>query len=158
MLYALLKTVHLLSIIVWLGGMFFTLFCLRHAVFLLPPAQRVPVMALALGRFFKAAGVAALLAVASGGWMIGGEVRTTHRTGAAFHVPLEWLVMAVLGGVMVLIFGHIRFALFKRLQRAEASQDWPAGAAALQSIRSWVAVNLVIGTVIVVVVMAGAMS
>ena len=52
---------------------------------------------------------------------------------------------------MMAIFGHIRFALFRRLQRAVAASDWPSGAKALGSIRSWVGVNLALGVVIVVV-------
>jgi uncharacterized membrane protein len=66
--------------------------------------------------------------------------------------------MAGLGLLMVAIFGHIRFALFKRVQRASAAQDWAAGGAALKAIRDWVAVNLTIGVVIVVVVIAGTMT
>jgi len=49
------------------------------------------------------------------------------------------------------IFGHIRFALLRRLQRAVAASDAPAGGRALASIRSWVAVNLALGLAIVVV-------
>ena len=70
-------------------------------------------------------------------------------------MPLEWLIMAVLGVVMVLIFGHIRFALFRRVQRARAAQDWPAAAAALASVRGWVAINMTIGVVVVLVTLMG---
>ncbi len=65
-------------------------------------------------------------------------------------MPLDWTVMAVLGIVMMGIFGHIRFALFKRLDKAVAASDWTAGGAALASIRTWVAVNLAIGVAIIV--------
>jgi uncharacterized membrane protein len=70
-------------------------------------------------------------------------------------MPLSWTVMATLGLVMMAIFGHIRFALFKRLQRAVTAADWPAGGKALASIRSWVGVNLWIGVGIVVVLLLG---
>jgi uncharacterized membrane protein len=52
---------------------------------------------------------------------------------------------------MMAIFAHIRFALFKRLDKAVTAQDWPAGGAALASIRTWVSVNLVIGVAIIAV-------
>ena len=71
-------------------------------------------------------------------------------------MPLDWAVMAVLGVLMVAIFGHIRFVLYKRLSAAVAAQDWPAGAAQLGQIRQWVLVNLVLGLLIVVVVRLGA--
>jgi uncharacterized membrane protein len=58
----------------------------------------------------------------------------------------------VLGLAMMAIFGHIRFALYKRLRRAVAAKDWPAGGAALAAIRTWVGVNLAIGVAIIVIV------
>ena len=155
MAYALLNTVHLLAVVVWLGGMFFAHFCLRPAAMSLPPAQRVPLMATALGRFFQAVAVSIGLIVASGGWMLWRVATTTKQTGAPFNMPLEWLVMAVLGVVMMLVFGHIRLVLYRRLQRAVAAQDWPAGGDALVAIRGWVAINLTVGAVIVLVVMMG---
>ena len=49
-----LKFVHLVAVSVWIGGMFFAHFCLRPAAFeLLVPAQRLPLMVGALGRFFR---------------------------------------------------------------------------------------------------------
>jgi uncharacterized membrane protein len=59
--------------------------------------------------------------------------------------------MTVLGIAMVAIFMHIRFALFRRLGRAVAAADWAAGATALAQIRTWVALNLGLGIVVVVV-------
>jgi uncharacterized membrane protein len=69
------------------------------------------------------------------------------------HMPMSWMVMATLGLLMMAIFGHIRFVLYKRLQRAVEGSDWPAGGAALGSIRVWVLANLFIGLVIIVVLM-----
>ena len=66
-------------------------------------------------------------------------------------MPLAWTVMAVLGVVMVAIFMHIRFALFKRLGRAVAASEWAAGGAALAKIRTWVSINLGLGVLIVLV-------
>jgi len=80
------------------------------------------------------------------------------QSGGNFKMPIEWMVMAVLGVLMVLIFAHIRFALYKRLSRAVTAAAWPAGGAALASIRTWVMVNLVIGVVIVLVTQVGLAS
>ena len=52
MLYASLKAVHLLAIIVWVGGMFFMLHCLRPAASLLEPPLRLALLHATMRRFF----------------------------------------------------------------------------------------------------------
>lgn len=151
MLYAILKLLHVLSIVVWVGGMVFAGFFLRPAALQLPPPQRVALMHAALQRFFAAVVVAVLVVFVTGGWMIGRAAKETVQAGLAFNMPLDWTLMATLGLLMMAIFAHIRFALFKRLDKAVTAQDWPAGGAALASIRTWVSVNLVIGVVIIAV-------
>ena len=152
MLYATLKLVHILSLIVWIGGMVFAHFFLRPATQTLEPAVRVRLMADVLQRFFNAVLVAIVLVLGSGLWMIGNIARAAAESGGRFAMPLSWTIMATLGLVMMAIFGHIRFALFKRLQRAVAAADWAAGGKALASIRSMVAVNLGLGVLTVAVV------
>ncbi len=155
MFYAALKTIHLLSIIVWIGGMVFVQFFLRPSVASLAPPQRLRLMHDVLGRFFNAVLAAAGLVLVTGTWMIGRVAKQTVQAGGNFTMPIEWMIMAALGIVMVGIFGHIRFALYKRLSRAVTSADWAAGGAAMANIRVWVAINLAIGVVIVVVTLAG---
>jgi uncharacterized membrane protein len=158
MLYALLKFVHLYTVVIWVGGMVFALFCLRPAAMTLPPPTRVPLMHAALGRFFNVVLVSSVLTLLSGGWLMSRVAQTTHQTGAKFNMPIEWMVMASGGVLMFAIFGHIRFALFKRLTRAVSASDWPASGAALASIRTWVGVNLAIGTLIIAAVVLGTMT
>ena len=158
MLYAVLKTLHLLSIIVWIGGMVFAHFFLRPAVGALEPSVRVRLMHAVLGRFFTAVLGAAALALVTGGWMIGRMAAQMAQSGVRFNMPIEWMVMATLGILMMLIFGHIRFVLYKRLTHAVQAVDWPAGAAALAQTRSWVLVNLGLGVLIVLVTLLGAAS
>ncbi len=155
MLYALLKTLHLLSIVVWIGGMVFAHFFLRPAVGMLEPALRVRLMHAVLGRFFNAVLVVALLTLVTGSWMIVNTAAQLAQSEARFRMPLEWMIMATLGMVMMLTFGHIRFVLYKRLGLALQDAAWPKGAAALAQIRLWVMVNLVLGVVIVLVTVLG---
>jgi uncharacterized membrane protein len=145
MIYAILKTVHVLSVIVWIGGMVFAHFFLRPAVARLDPPLRLRLMHDVLGRFFWAVLAASLLTLASGAWMIGHAARQVAHQGGSFQMPLAWMVMAGLGTVMVAIFLHIRFVPYARLARAVAASDTPAGASALAQIRRWVAVNLGLG-------------
>ncbi len=151
MIYAILKTIHVLSIIVWVGGMAFAHLFLRPAVAQLEPAVRLRLMHDVLGRFFKAVLVASLLALASGLWMLGRVAKQVVQSGGSFDMPLAWTVMTVLGVAMVAIFMHIRFALYKRLGRAVAASEWGAAGAALVQTRKWVLVNLCLGVLVVVV-------
>lgn len=150
MLFILLKIIHLLAVIVWLGGMAFAHFFLRPAVAQLDPPTRVTLMHDVLQRFFAAVLVIVVLVLLSGLGMIGYTHHLAAQVGAKVPMPLSWIIMGTLGIVMVLVFGHIRFALFKRLARAVQATDWPAGGKALGQIRSLVALNLALGTVIIV--------
>ena len=151
MLYAALKTLHLLAILLWVGGMAFTLFFVRPALNTLGAPERVRLMHAVLGRFFKAVLAASLLTLGTGIWMLGRVAKQTVQSGGSFQMPLSWTLMSVLGVLMVAIFMHIRFALFKRLDRAVTASDWAAGGAALAQIRTWVAVNLALGVGVVVI-------
>ena len=83
--------------------------------------------------------------------MIGRVAKQAVQSGGSFAMPLDWTLMAALGILMMAIFGHIRFALFKRLTRAVAASDWATGGQALASIRTWVAVNLALGVAIIAI-------
>ncbi len=149
MLYNLLKLLHLASIIVWIGGMVFAHFFLRPATQALEAPQRVRLMHDVLQRFFTAVTVAIVVVLGSGLWMIGRVAKQAVQSGGTFAMPLSWTLMATLGLVMMAIFGHIRFASFKRLQKAMAASDWPLAGQALASIRTGVAVNLALGGIVV---------
>jgi uncharacterized membrane protein len=154
--YALLKSIHLLGIIVWVGGMFFTVACLRPAAAALEPPARVALMRDALGRFLDIVLGAATLVLITGVWMIASASRVSVKAGIGFNMPLDWHAMVTLGVVMIAIFGYIRFALFIEVRRAAAAKEWPAAAAALGRIRLLVLVNLVLAVIIVVVTRLGA--
>lgn len=151
MIYTALKLSHVLSILVWVGGMVFAHFFLRPALAALQAPDRLRLMHDVLGRFFKAVLLVSTWAVVSGLWMVGRVAKETVQGGGAFHMPLSWTVMGTLGIAMWLIFGHIRFALYKRLARAVAASDWPLAGVALASIRLWVTVNMALGLLTVVV-------
>ncbi len=155
MLYATLKTVHLLSVIVWVGGMVFAQFFLRPALGSLEGPQRLTLMQAVLARFFSAVLAAAALSVLSGLWMMRRVAGQAAQLGVTTNLPLEWFVMAVLGALMALIFGYIRVVPYPRLVAAVAAHDWPAGATALATIRRWVMVNLIVGVATVAITQTG---
>ena len=156
MYYAALKAVHLLSLVAWVGGMYFALTCLRPALAPLDGPLRLRLMTDVLGRFFRVVAIAIGLLLVSGTWMLWSAMRVSTTRGLAFNMPLDWLAMITLGVVMIAVFGHIRVNLYRRLQRAVQAQDWPAGAVVHGRIRTWVTLNLVIGVLVIVVMRLGA--
>lgn len=130
---------HLFGVIVWVGGMVFAHFCLRPAVAELTPQSRLPLMESALGKFLSWVSASVIVILLTGGFMM-------SKVGNA-QAPWPVLAMAVTGVVMMLLFGHLRFAMYPRVQRAVQAQRWPDGAAAIVSIRRTVVINLVLGVV-----------
>lgn len=140
---ALARTLHLLGIVIWVGGMFFANFALRPAVAALAPPQRLPLLAEALGRFVVFTGVAVVLVVASGGWLIG-------AAGGMAAVSRAVHAMMAIGVVMALVYVYVAAAPYRALRGAVARADWPAGGAAMAQIRPLIAANLALGLVAVV--------
>ncbi len=148
-LYDALRAVHILAIITWIGGMYFAHFSLRPALSTLEPPQRLKLMHVVLSRFFAAVLVASLATVGSGIWMIGRTAKLVSQTGGNFAMPWTWTVMASLGILMLLIFFYIRFKLFKSFEADVTKGTWPDAGSHLASIRKWVGINMMIGTLIV---------
>jgi uncharacterized membrane protein len=134
---------HLLSAMLWIGGMAFALFALRPAaIATLQPPQRLPLMSAALGKFFRLVMVAVVVLLATGLHMIfaaGGFA--TARPGV--HVMFGG------GLVMIAIFGYIAHGCHPKMRRHVEAQEWPAAGARLETIRKLVVVNLVLGVLIV---------
>lgn len=152
MFYSVVKFIHVIAVILWVGGMLFAHCFLRPAAAQLEPPVRLKLMASVLGPFLNAVLWAIVLILLTGMSMIGQEASQASRTGGAFFMPLSWTLMASGGIVMMAIFGHIRFVLYKRLAAAGAAGDWPKGGQAMAGIRRWVGVNLVLGIAIVAIV------
>ncbi|MGE8615533.1 MAG: CopD family protein [Achromobacter veterisilvae] len=155
MLYSALKFVHVMAVILWVGGMLFAHCFLRPAAARLEPPVRLRLMASVLGPFLNAVLAAVVLILLSGIAMIGQEAAQAAQTGGAFFMPRSWTAMAAGGLVMMAIYGYIRFALYPRLGAAVARSDWPAGGLAMGGIRRWVGLNLLLGIAIVAIVFLG---
>jgi uncharacterized membrane protein len=144
MLYALLKSIHLLSFVAWVGGMFFTLACLRPALPVIDGPARLKLMGEVLRRFFIVVGNAIGLMLLSGIAMLA----MTLHAGDAARVPLAWNVMIGLGIVMIAIYGYLRANLFRNFQRAALAGDSAAAVASLAKIRVVVGINVALGVVV----------
>jgi len=155
MLYAALKFIHLMAVILWVGGMLFAHCFLRPAAAQLEPPVRLRLMASVLGPFLNAVLAAIVLILFSGAVMIGQEASQAAQTGGAFFMPRSWTLMASGGLVMTAIYAYIRFVLYPQLRAAVAAADWPQGGQAMGGIRRWVGINLLLGIAIVAIVFLG---
>lgn len=135
---------HLCAAIIWLGGMVFAHFCLRPAVALLEPPQRLRLMAATLTRFFVIVIPAIVLLLATGGYLYMG------REGLA--APIGVHIMVGIGIAMCLIFGHLFFGSFRRLKAAVSTATWSTAATQLGKIRMLVLTNMVLGFAAVIAV------
>lgn len=128
--------VHLAAAIFWMGGMGFLLLALRPALHAqLQPPVRLPLIAQVLARFFAVVGVSVAVLLASGLWLLL----------PAAAAPPGWHAMAAIGLAMMLIFGHIWWAPYRRLQRAVAAGDWPAGGRCMGQITLLARINFALG-------------
>ncbi len=133
---------HVAGVVVWVGGMFFAHMALRPAVAALEPPQRLTLLAAALARFLAWVGISVVAILASGGAMMamqGGVNAMSHAIAS----------MAAAGVVMTLIYAWLVAVPYRRLRGAVAASDWPAAGAAMKRIRHLVAVNLVLGFVVI---------
>jgi uncharacterized membrane protein len=126
---------HLLGVIVWVGGMFFAYFCLRPAAAsVLLPAQRLPLWDAAFQPFLRWTAIAVAAVLVSGTTMM---VQVGMR-----NAPLGWHLMMGLGLLMAFVFLYVYIYLYPKLRLACQASDWPAAGTALNRIRHMVEVNL----------------
>lgn len=137
---------HVLSAVIWVGGMFFAYMAMRPAVVeVIEASQRGALWCHTLSRFFKWVWAAVILLLVTGYWMIfsafGG------MAGAGWHIH----AMQTLGLVMMLLYFHVYFAPFRRLKQAVANQDPQEGGRQVGKIRKLVGINLVLGLIVVAI-------
>ena len=137
---ALLLLLHILSAVIWVGGMFFAHQMVRPSVGSLDPSVRLPLWRRIFARFFPWVWGAVAVLLGSGLAMQALGVRGLHVE-----------IMAGLGVVMMLAFGHLYFAPWKRFRRAVDGADFAAAALQLNQIRRIVEFNLALGLIVVVV-------
>ncbi len=140
---------HLLAVVIWVGGMFFAYMALRPAAASMEPPLRLPLWSRTFMRFFPWVWVAVILLPSTGYWMI------FHVFGGPAHAGMGINIMQVLGIVMILIYLHVFFAPYRRLNKAVAAGDFATAGKQLAQIRRLIAINLTIGLITIVVAGAG---
>jgi len=137
---------HLISVVIWVGGMFISYMCVRPvAASVLEPPQRLQLWEQIFARFFPWVWAAVILLPLTGFWMI-------WQMGGFRAVGIYVHAMLGLGIVMILIFLHVFFGPYRRLKAAVAAQDYPGAGQRMVQIRHLIAVNLILGLIIIAAV------
>lgn len=145
-MYDYAKLLHLIAGIVWIGGMTFMLFALRPAALSVMEAQpRAILMGQVWKRFYVLVLLSIVVLFTTGTHLYTATFRAAKMATGQGSVPLGWNIMLVLGITMMLVFGHIYFAGFKKYKRAVAAAAWPAAAKAAGLIHSMTLVNFTLG-------------
>ena len=133
---ALFLVLHLLSAVIWVGGMFFAYVCLRPAAAsVLEPNVRLPLWSAVFKRFFPWVWLSVLFIVLSGHGMIA-------SFGGMANVGKHVHIMLGLGYLMIALYLHVYFALFGKLKRFVSAQSWAEAGATLNKMRLIIGINL----------------
>ena len=140
---------HVLSIVIWVGGMFFAYMILRPvAASELEPPVRLNLWRHVFSRFFPWVWASIVIVPLSG-------IYLTMPFGGFGTAPMYIHIMTGLGVIMIMIFLHVFFAPFKRIKRALDASDIPLAAKQLNQIRTLVGLNTLIGLITTAVATAG---
>jgi uncharacterized membrane protein len=137
-----LRIIHVLGAVLWVGGMFFSLAVLRPSLQILEPPQRILVHAQVFRRFFLVVWHAMPLIILSGFIML-----FVYYGGPA-HVGWNVHLMLLAGLVMAGVFVGMVFGPYKTFR---STSDRPQMARSLNSIRHMIGFNLVLGMITIVV-------
>ncbi len=141
---------HLISAVIWVGGMFFAHMALRPAAAqVLDPPHRLQLWVQVFKRFFLWVWLSIIVILVTGYWMLFGVFGGFANAGMHIHL------MHGGGILMVLIYLHVFFAPYRRLRHAVVVQDYTEGVNQLAQIRKLVTLNLSIGLIVVLVASGG---
>lgn len=141
---------HLLSVILWVGGMMFAHMMLRPAaVQVLEPPLRLNLWVQVFKNFFLWVWIAIITLLATGYWMVFGVFDGFGNVGLHIHI------MHGLGIVMILIFMYVYFIPYRKLRHAVIVENFQEGGAKLAQIRQLVGTNILIGLAISIIASAG---
>ena len=133
-------TLHILAVLIWVGGMFFAYMVLRPvAAGQLEPPARLTLWNGIFERFFPWVWTAIGTILGTGLWIIFGLFGGMDMIGLYAHL------MFGLGLVMMAIFMFVYFVPYQALRQAVAAQDWPGGGQQLARIRTLVGFNTLLG-------------
>ena len=144
-MFTILLALHMLSAVVWVGGMFAAYMCLRPAAGPLEPPQRLGLWRRFFAKFFPWVWVAVLLLLASGYWMM------LTSFGGFAHAPLYINLMQTLGLIMTALYLWLFHGPWLKFKRAVDAQEWLVAGAQLNRIRQIIMVNMPLGLIVTII-------
>ncbi len=136
-------TLHVLSAVVWVGGMFAAYMCLRPAAGALDAPQRLALWRRFFQKFFPWVWASVVLLLITGYWML------LTYFGGFKNAPPYVNYMQGLGWVMILLYAWLFHGPWLKFKRAVDAQDWATAGAQLNTIRRIIAINLPLGLIVV---------
>ena len=147
---AIALSLHLLAAVIWVGGMFFAYMFLRPvAARLMEPGPRLQLWSALFSRFFKWVWAIIIILPVTGYWMV------FRNWGGFKFASLDIHLMHGIGLLMILIFLHLYFSPYRRMNQALANEDIKAAAHHLNQIRNIIAINMNLGLTVIVIASAG---
>ena len=140
---------HVLAALIWVGGLFFILLILRPASIRIEPPQRFRLFAKVFSRYFPWVGGSIAVLLMTGYWML------FSRLGGFAQAGLHVHVMQALGIAMILIFGHLYHAPYKRFRAAVEEENWAKTNYQANRMRRAIRWNLLLGLIVFIVATTG---
>jgi uncharacterized membrane protein len=138
-------TIHILSAVVWVGGMFAAYVCLRPAAGVLDGPQRLTLWRNFFAKFFVWVWAAVLLLLASGYWMM------FNSFGGFAKAPFYINLMQTLGLLMVALFVGLFHGPWLKFKRAVDAKDYSTAGIQLNRIRQIIMINMPLGLLVVAI-------
>jgi uncharacterized membrane protein len=135
--WQLMRVVHLLGAVVWVGGMFFAILIMRPSLASLDPSRRVDIYRAVFSRFFR------MILVVMPGMLVTGYLMVYGEFGGFADAPWNVHLMHMLGLAMSAIFLATWFGPYRAFRNGQGR--------AIEIIRRMVVANLVLGLVTLVV-------
>jgi uncharacterized membrane protein len=143
------KLIHVLAVVLWVGGMFFAYMILRPtAAEVLQPPERLQLWDKTFRRFFNWVWGLIYLFLTSGFYMV-------YLFGGLLHVPPYIHMMLALGLAMTVVFGFLYFRLYTPFNISVSRQEWKTAGDILARIRKLVGLNLALGILTFAVAIIG---
>src|SRR5208282_3760687 len=142
---SILKALHVLGVVLWVGGMAFALMVLRPSLGVLEPLDRLTLHGQVFSRFFRIVWHVMPIILLSGYAMLFGVYGGFGGVNAAVHL------MHLLGLIMAAVFVYIALVPWPALRGALETDDKAIAVASLDRIRKLITLNLVLGLLTVAI-------
>lgn len=144
-------TLHVIAVVIWIGGMFLGVVAIRPALAELEVPARMRFFAAMVRSFLPWLWGAIAVILASGFYMV-----STSFDGGLSGTPWFVRLMMGLGLFMMALMGHYSFAPYRRLKRAIATGDETLAAKSMRQMGIIMMVNLGLGLIVILAAMMGA--